>query len=164
MRKFHGAFLNFDISSVSISPERYAPSIEVNIQWEDREKSFDFLIDTGAEVTLLFPGQAQALFGSAFSDFEFDRSGARELVAGIDGVMSAVVPVPVNLNFHDEVDAPEPFHINILVVQPNPPNLDDPDLGLGNWDNPSLLGRDLLLHFDLFVSGSTSEVYLSLPD
>ena len=164
MRKFYGAFLNFEVRSESIPPERYAPSIEVNVRWGDREKSFDFLIDTGSEVTLLFPGQAQALFGTAFRDFEFDRPGDRELVAGIDSVMSAVLPVPVSLNFHDEVDSPEPFDVDILVVQPNPSNLDDSDLGLGNWDNPSILGRDLLLHFDLFVSGSTSEVYLSLPE
>ncbi len=163
-RRFPGSYLNFDNPSEPVPPERYAPSIELGVEWQGNEVAIDFLIDTGAESSILYPRQAEQLFGRALEQLDFHQSGVGERVAGIDGLMSFAIRVPVITTFYDEFDDPIPFDTSILVVQPDPPDLDDPDNGRGNWDTPSLLGRDLLLHFDLQVSGSRGEVYLSLPD
>ncbi len=122
------------------------------------------MIDTGTESTVLYPSDARDLLEHALDEVNFRAIGDRVLLSGVEGDFSAAAQIPVNLTFFDDVDAPETFITTILVAQPNPPNLDDPEAARGNWDTPSLLGRDLLLHFDLFVSGSSSEVYLSLPD
>ena len=163
-RRFPGSYLNFDSPSEPVPPERYAPSLELRVEWQGNEVVIDFLIYTGAESSILYPRQAERLFGRALEQLDFHQSGGGERVVGIDGLTSFVIRAPVAMTFYDEFDTPMPFDATILVVQPDPPNLDDPDKGRGNWDTPSLLGRDLLLHFDLHVSGSRGEVYLSRPD
>ena len=163
MRRFPGVFLNFDSKSIPIPQERYAPSIEIRVRWNDREVLADFLVDTGAESSVLYPTHAEQLFGMALEELDF-RTPAVERVTSIDGLVSLAVRVPVTMTLFDEFDVPLSFDTTMLVVRPNPLNLDDPDADRGNWDTPSLLGRDLLLSFDLHVSGSRSEVYLALPD
>ena len=161
MRVFPGSFHYFERETQVIRQESYAPSVSVEAAWRDRRANFTLLIDTGTESTALFPRQASELFGNSYDQLNFDDPERRILIGDVGGALHAAIEVPIDLTLHDDSDAPLTASVRILVVRPNPP---ERSVDSGNWDTPSLLGRDLLLHFDLFVSGSTSEVYLSLPE
>ncbi len=163
MRVFPGAFVNFDLNAAPVPTERYAPSIEVALRWEDHTRKFELLIDTGSEVSILYPHQGTALLREQFGRVVARAREDREYVGGVDGHLNRAFRIPVEMTLFDEEGLPFPFDTTILVAEPSSAVQDDSAAG-GNWDTPSLLGRDLLLHFDLFVSGSTSEVYLSLPE
>ena len=161
MRSFPGAFVNFDLSAISAPIERYAPSIEAELRWEGSVERFEMLIDTGSEVSILYPDQGTTLLGEQFERVVSRASTGREYVAGVEGQLNLAIRIPVEMTFQDEDGVPFRFDTTILVAEPS---LSDHDGNRGNWDNPPLLGRDLLLHFDLHVSGARGEVFLSLPD
>ncbi len=164
MRTFPGSFHCFDPTGDPVPSERFAPSTQITVGYAGSQLSINFMIDTGTESTVLYPRDAKDLLEQALDEVDFGTIGDRVLLGGVEGEFSAAAQIPVSLTFFDDVDAPETFNTTILVAQPSPPNLDDPEAGRGNWDTPSLLGRDLLLHFDLHASGARGEVYLSLPD
>lgn len=161
MRVFPGSFHYFESGIQASREESFAPSVPVEAAWQDHRAHFTLLIDTGTESTTLFPRQALELFGSSFDQLDFDDPSRRILIGDVGGAFHAAIEEPIDLIFHDDGDAPSVASVRVLVVRPNPPERSD---GGGNWDTPSLLGRDLLLHFDLHVSGARGEVYLSLPD
>ena len=161
MRVFPGSFHYFESGTQVIRQESFAPSVSVEAAWRDRRAHFTLLIDTGTESTTLFPRQASELFGSSYDQLDFDDPNRRILIGDVGGAFHAAIEEPIDLIFHDDSDAPSTASARVLVVRPNP---SERSVGGGNWNTPSLLGRDLLLHFDLLISGSTSEVYLSLPD
>ena len=161
MRLFPGGFHYFESGGLALRQESFAPSVSVEAVWRDRRAHFTLLIDTGTESTTLFPRQALELFGSAFDQFDFDDPDRRIQIGDVGGALHAAIEEPIDLLFHDDADAPSTVSARVLVVRPNP---SERSVGGGNWDTPSLLGRDLLLHFDLHVSGARGEVYLSLPD
>ena len=164
MRVFPGAFVNFDYGTMPAPIERYAPSIAVALRSEERVESFDLLIDTGSEISIMYPRESALLFGANFGEAVLQRNIGREYIGSVSGHLNYGFRVPLEMTFHDEDGIEYQLDRSLLVVEPEPPNLDDPSADRGNWDTPSLLGRDLLLHFDLHVSGARGEVYLSLPD
>ena len=164
MRIFPGAFMNFDFGSISAPFERYAPSIEVLLQWEGESTKLDLLIDTGAEVSVLYPEQARELLGSRFEQIARTGNIGREYVGGLEGPLKRAFRLPVGMTFFDEDGVPYQLDSSILIAERNTASSDDLDSDRRNWDNPPLLGRDLLLIFDLHVSGARGEVFLSLPD
>lgn len=164
MRIFPGAFINFDLRSISAPLERYAPSIEVLLRWEGESARLDLLIDTGAEVSVLYPKQAEELLGSHLEQIARTGNIGREYVGGLEGPLKRAFRLPVGMTFFDEDGVPFQLDSSILIAEQHTDSSDDLDDDSGNWDNPSLLGRDLLLHFDLRVSGARGEVFLSLPD
>lgn len=161
MRVFPGNFHFFERGLHEVRQETFAPSVPVEAAWRDRRAQFTLLIDTGAETTTLFPSQATALFGDALAQFDFDDPDRRVMIGDVGGTLHAAIEEQIDFTLHDDADAPSIVTARVLVNRPNPP---DSAIGRGNWDTPSLLGRDLLLHFDLYVSGSRGEAYLSLPD
>lgn len=164
MRVFPGGFHYFERAEHPDRQESFAPAILVEAAWRDRRAHVNLLIDTGTENTILFPRQAREIFGRDLERFEFDNPDRRILIGDVGGTFHAAIEETVDLIFHDETDAPSTSSARVLVVQPSPTDLADPNVARSNWDTPSLLGRDLLLHFDLHMSGARGEVYLSLPD
>ena len=161
MRVFPGSFHFFERGLQEVRQESFAPSVPVEAAWRDRRAQFTLLIDTGAETTTLFPSQASELFGDGLAQFDFDDPERRIMIGDVGGTLHAAIEEQVDLTLHDDTDAPSVVTARVLVIRPNPP---ERAVGGGNWDTPSLLGRDLLLHFDLHVSGGRGEVFLSLPD
>lgn len=165
MRMFRGSFLNFERDdSLEVSRERFAPSIEAQLHCDGNEAQVDFLVDTGSEASILYPEQAAAQLGEQSVQAARRRSTAREMIGGVEGQLNRAFRIPVEITFSDEEQVPFLFDTTILVAEPNPTSLESRGDARGNWDTPSLLGCDLLLHFDLHVSGSRGEVFLSLPD
>ena len=164
-RRFAGFFRTFEAHFGSAPPERYAPGIEIHVSnAAGFDTGIDFLIDTGAETTTLYPPDARKVLGHALEEIDFDDDPDRVVVLGAGGEEIVAVRKGLSLTLHDDVDTPERIADSILVARPNPHDLDDPDAGRGNWDTPSLLGRDQLLSSDLFMSARSDTVYLSLPD
>lgn len=164
MRVFPGALLLFDHTGEFPSPERFAPAIELRVAEDGRDARIDFLIDTGNETTTLYPSDARKVLGAALDKIDFDADPNRVIMFGAGGDEIVAVQLPLALTLYDDVDDPALISNSALVVKPDPPDLSDPDAGRGNWDTPSLLGRDLLLRFDLHLSYRQQTVYLTLPD
>lgn len=164
MRIFPGAFVDFDAPLMAASMESYAPAIEVLLRWDDRSEKIDLLIDTGAEVSVLYPEQAGNLLGVQYEQIVRLHHTGREYIGGIEAPLHRAFRLPLEMSFYDEDGTPYRLDSSILVAEPRSPAPDDPDARPGNMNTPSLLGRDLLLHFDLHMSGARGEVYLSLPD
>lgn len=164
MRIIPGSFQNLEHRTGPVFASRFAPAVDVTVQWQDSETDVEFLIDTGCEFTTLFPRASMRLLGDAFSTLDFTRQSGSDLIAGIEGLLSVTLPIDVKLVFYDEIGDSVQLDTTVSVVEPNPSSADDLDASRGNWDTPSLLGRDLLLYFDLHVVRSEDSVYLSLPD
>ena len=167
MRIFRGAFLLLERGSGVAPPERFAPAIELRLLGSERgehRERVDFQIDTGAEMTTLYSRDARRVLGEALGRINFDDHPNRVITLGAGGEEIVAVRMDLSLTLYDDVDTPERISDSVLVAKPNPDDLYDPDAGRGNWDTPSLLGRDQLLNFDLFVSARSDTVYLSLPD
>lgn len=164
-RRFVGFFRAFDDQFRAPPPEGYAPAIEILVaQPAANNARIDFLIDTGAEQTTLYPNDAHEVLGAAFEAIDFDDDPNSVVVLSAGGEELVAVRANLSLTLYDDVDAPEQISNTLLIARPDPPDLSDPDAGRGNWDTPSLLGRDLLLRFDLHLSYRQQTVHLTLPD
>ena len=122
------------------------PYIRVAVNDGPRRAWVDFLVDTGADVTTIHPSDALTIWGAELRAWDFDADETRRVSHGVGGAAISVVR-PVRLTFAStsasgtEVS----FAANVEVAKP--------DRGVGrasgNWDLPSVLGRDVLAHFRL---------------
>ena len=105
-----------------------APLIAVRVTLSDRSEEIAFLIDTGADATVLHPADAHSILGNELHRIDFDR-----------------VVRDATLTLRSEDRRLHPIEMPILIARPIPSEPGDH----GNWRLPSLLGRDFLRHFRL---------------
>ena len=119
-----------------------APLIQIAVALEDRSDDIWFLIDTGADATVLHPADAQSLLGDGLRRIDFGSDPYRAAGLGVGGGVERVVRDATLMlrSVDDEVYAVE---MPILIARPAPAEPGDH----GNWRLPSLLGRDFLRHF-----------------
>lgn len=161
MRIFPGALLLFDDLGGLPTPQRFAPAIELRVADNSRGARIDFLIDTGTETTTLYPSDARKVLGAEFDQINFDAEPSRVVVLGAGGEEVVAVQMALSLMIADDANDLALIADSILVAQPKPHDLSDPDAGRGNWDTPSLLGRDLLVDLELHLSYPHDTVYLA---
>jgi len=106
----------------------------------------DFLIDTGAEVTVLSPVDAANLFGDQAHRL-LSRLYPTAQIAGIGH--GEAVEVPLTLVFRDPDEGPLYIRQPTLVMQPQ-------TAAIGPL--PSLLGRDVINRFALLLNPATETV------
>jgi hypothetical protein len=134
-------------------PARPYVDAGVLIQAATTPLAIRFLIDTGADDTLLHPSDVEQFAGPVL-DAPFDEHPERQLIGGVGGG-TYIVPVSARLFFRDEVGA---YHLRqdcrVWVAQPT----------ATNRRLPSLLGRDLLQFFRLTLDyDATPPVLLERP-
>ena len=131
------------------------PFIEVTLAGQGfNPDTIPFLIDTGADRSILHPFDADRL-GIAVREIDFS-SGAP--ISGVGGSMR-LMPIPARAIFRTATDQyPRYVWVNSAVHLAEPSE--------ENWDMPSLLGRDLLQLFRLVLEPSSAPgVHLEyLPD
>lgn len=132
-----------------------APRVTGELVYGNLQLTTEFLLDTGADWTVLSAGDARRLFG---------REGHRRLRqlfpdnrVSITGVgTSEAVEVPLTLAFRIPGERPVIFRRLVLVLT---------QLQYGaSVRLPSLLGRDILNRFTLFLNPATETVELTELD
>ena len=115
------------------------------------------MIDTGAEITTLGPRDSLTLLGRSYLTIDFSSiPGTREMI-GIGQGSSRSFVTPTELTFFADDGSEIRITLGIAITEPVPP---DPGAH-GNWQMPSLLGRDVLQHFDLSLSYHPPSVALT---
>ena len=131
------------------------PMIRLEVMHSRERYATRFMIDTGADFTLVQPRDVRALLGP-----DIDRTTVpnHEIIslAGIGSNTVETVARTVGLRFYDTQGLPFRFSQTILFALPPSPGRPTP------WNVPSLLGRDILRYFDLHLSYDPPTVSLSL--
>ena len=109
---------------------------------QNRSSEVRFLIDTGADATVLHPRDAYRLLGDELHRIDFGRDPYHIAGLGVGGGAERVVR-DATLTLRSVDGETYPMEMPILIARPTPAEPGDH----GNWRLPSLLGRDFLRHF-----------------
>ena len=121
-----------------------APLMWVELALSGRSRDIVFLIDTGADATVLHPTDAYAILGDGLHRIDFNHDPRRIPGLGVGDAVDRVVR-DATLALQGEDRRLHPIDMPILIARPIPAEPGDH----GNWRLPSLLGRDFLRHFRL---------------
>ena len=121
-----------------------APLIWARVTLDGRSEEIAFLIDTGADATVLHPADAHSILGADLRRIDFDHDPRRTPGLGVGGTADRVVR-NATLTLRSEDRRLHPIDMPILIARPTPAEPGDH----GNWRLPSLLGRDFLRRFRL---------------
>ena len=116
----------------------------VELALSGRSRDIVFLIDTGADATVLHPTDAYAILGDGLHRIDFNHDPRRAPGLGVGGAVARVVR-DATLTLQSEDRRLHPIDMPILIARPTPAEPGEH----GNWRLPSLLGRDFLRHFRL---------------
>ena len=119
-----------------------AARIRITLTLQNHSSDIRFLIDTGADATVLHPRDAYRLLGDDLHRIDFGRDSYRVAGLGVGGGVDRVVRDAM-LTLRSVDDETYPMEMPILIARPMPAEPGDH----GNWRLPSLLERDFLRHF-----------------
>ena len=137
-----------------------APFVSALVEYQDERLRVDFLIDTGADLTTLMPREAYSLLGDPYFNLDFEGAPESRLFEGVGGPGDHYLPLMVTLTFQDDVDVDISLDLEIWLARPYP----DYPSSAGNWELPSLLGRDAIQPGDFELSYINGTVTLIRPD
>ena len=136
-----------------------APFLTATVTFDDNDQEADFLIDTGAEITVLFPHDAARLFGSeTYARLGRLFSGNVVPISGVGANAAVELEMAIALPVSDGQPVVFRQPIVVMPAPTEPQTLRQAD-GLA-----SLLGRDILNHFILMLNPSTAAVELTELD
>ena len=141
----------------NIASPSLAPYLLARFGPEPTEPAIEVLIDTGADWTALGPRDALTLLGRAYLEIDWQRARGRIEIAGIGQRDTTAVISPMQLWLRDIGGTYFAVTLQVAICEPFPST---PGLH-GNWQLPSLLGRDILSHFDLALSYNPPSVTLT---
>ena len=118
--------------------------IEILVSIEGMQDTVRFLIDTGADVTVLSPADSLRVLRDDTFAIDFTRDPRRLQIQGIGGGAQYVVRDAV-LTLYSTEGERHSLAMPILIAEPAPPRLAEPSPP----QPPSVLGRDFLRHFHL---------------
>ena len=119
-----------------------SPLIRIDLTLEGRSGSVWFLIDTGADATILHPRDALRILAEDLDVIDFNTDSRRMAGIGVGGGAQRVAR-HATYTLRSVDDEMYDLEMPILIARPIPAESGDH----GNWRLPSLLGRDFLRHF-----------------
>ncbi len=130
--------------------------VNLVVAFGQRREQVPFMIDTGADFTIVAPRRTRALFGPEF-DYNAVPPSRRLPIAGVGpGTVDTVIQ-PVGMLMTDDDGAALRLSQTMLFAVPR--------TGAGgNWRVPSVLGRDVLRRFELRLSYDPPNVSLTLNE
>ena len=155
-RRIEGTFQPHGLGApphVSVLP---GPYVVADVELAGQAIEVPFLLDTGADFTTLNPQDMLRIWGRRFLSIDFTEDPDVQL-AGIGEQTATGRFHEATLTFLDSDRQPIAIPLTLVIAQPTPltPGLH------GNWQIPSLLGRDILEHFDLALSYNPPSVMLT---
>lgn len=114
----------------------------------DTKQEILFLVDTGADSTLIEPTDAYRLFGEELFSIDFGRSYDTRVSVGVGGHARSVIEYAHLSTISDDGEYVGVI-LPILISEPVPRR--PAESGFSNWDAPSLLGRDVLSFFEVHL-------------
>ena len=148
------------LSSESGEAGDLAPFVRVVVEYGRRRLRYDFLIDTGSDITSLMPDDAYHLLGDSFLKLDFEHSTQAIVTEGIGTGGQRQLPIDAVLTLEDDVDVEIALPVQLWVAEPRP----DYVTTTGNWAIPSILGRDAIRPGDFELSYINGTVTLIRPD
>ncbi|MEX1022764.1 MAG: aspartyl protease family protein [Dehalococcoidia bacterium] len=133
----------------SAPPAPYV-TVPVRIAGSHPWTAVDFLVDTGADLTVIHPQDAARVVPN-YATRDFDEDPSRRAVGGIGGT-STFVTMTFDLLLVDDEHGAIAATLPLLVAGPRGDVL---------RNAPSLLGRDILSEFALYVDARTGTVTLT---
>lgn len=133
-----------------------APYVYVYLGDTSLRNRAPFLVDSGCDYTTLSPQDAHRLFGDNYLTMDFSTQPESIEMHGIGDTPAFGLRTHADLTFLADNGDAITLDIPIVIAQPTPlmPGRH------GNWLIPSLLGRDILSHFDLALSYNPPSVSL----
>ena len=119
-----------------------SPLAQIVVALDGRSREVSFLIDTGADATVLHPRDARRILARDLYTIDFDADSRRVVGLGVGGGADRVVR-DATLTLRSVDGESYQMELPILIARPTPAEPGDH----GNWRLPSLLGRDFLRHF-----------------
>lgn len=110
----------------------------------------EFRLDTGADFTTLSPQDAYKVLEERYLEMAFGPEEEVIEMVGAGGSASTIVR-QVRIVLFDEDDRPVPITLGVALMRPSP-RQPGAQGHWDNWDMPSLLGLDVLHHFNLSFS------------
>ncbi len=116
------------------------PMQYVTVGLQDRSWKIPFMLDTGADVTILQPRDAHHVLGAHLFEIDFADSETSLNISGVGvggtrcSIRTARYSFRTDRGRHYQIDAP------ILIAEPIPLQVSNE----GNWNKISTLGRDIL--------------------
>ncbi len=112
--------------------------VDVTVTHAGRIWFESFLVDTGADLTMISAEGAAQLFGDAYYSIDFARDPNRVVIRGITENLRCATR-ELSLSFRTEAGIPLVLRAPVLI-----PEMRETPAGAPGRSPPSLLGRDLL--------------------
>ena len=120
------------------------------------DRNINFILDTGADVTTIQPLDAHQLLGDDLFEIDFDRDLGSVGVAGTATASSLGVVRPAVFSLRTDRGGHISVNAHAVIAQPVPFEVS----GVGNWNKPSVLGRDTLSRFGFRLDYRASDPVL----
>ena len=151
MRRFDGAFHSLALSNGSFMSD--VPCVLARVGSDDAAIDVLFVVDTGADRTMLNSETARQVLGTAYRHLLETPAKAGVSLIGLSGEPLAGAELELDLTILDEVEAPLTFRHPVVIPLVR---------AMSNHPVSSpLIGRDLLRDFGFHSIFPTGEVYLS---
>ena len=134
-----------------------APFVLVRFGVGPLDPTVAMLVDTGADMTALGPRDALSLLGRGYLEMDFDQGPGAITARGFGEGDGSALLSQMELRLQDADGVDFPISLNVAICKPSPA---EPGQH-GNWNMPSLLGRDILEWFDLHLSYNPPSVTLT---
>ena len=148
MRRIRGTYPHLTLPPHPSLPLTPAAAVSAQVMQGGRLIGVDFLIDTGADYTTLGPRSALQVLGPAYLSLDFADPDTSLEMSGVGGGVTRLLLRELPLAFFADDGSRVAVTLNLAIAEPSPPAPSD----RGSWLLPSLLGRDILHHFDLLLS------------
>lgn len=157
-RRFSGHFGQVAQPAHPLLSSKPSPLITLIVLLGGQAKRVPFMIDSGADFTIVQYYDIASMLKLEGRDLGFERGPDTISVTGIGHAFARCRVQQLGLRFRDEAGEPLTITQAVAIAEPTSKT----GTGRAGWRLPSLLGRDLLSQFDFNLSYDPPTVSLTL--
>ena len=137
-----------------------APFVSCSVEHQGREFPLDFLVDTGSDVTTVMPHDAYDIFGDEYFKLDFQGHPQRLSIEGVGRGEYGAIPLDAIVHLEDKLGNDVAISRRIWLAEPPREEFSDS----GDWQLPSIFGRDAIRPGDFEMSYVNHTVTLIRPE